>query len=443
MPSRKSSLHHGRVHHGRAAGAALRFSTAFPAALVVFGVLAACGTRDSGSVDTARGATLEPTAEEVYRVGSMSGDAWDGFTRISSLAFDAEGRLVILDQGQRRVHIVAPDGSHVRSFGTTGDGPGEFRSPSGVAVLEDGRIVVSDGGHSSFLTFTPEGRWLRSHSMDPGGGLPGPRLQPQGSTAVVAIAQGFRVEVTAGSGPPRMPSTVPIRRWELDGESDPETLIEAWRPERPQPGAVSLGAGAMASMAPRALEPQVHLAVLPDGRLAVADTSSYRIRIYGPAGPGDGEPVTIGREIAPMPVGPAEEEAERMRRLADLEAGGGPRVEAVLAGPGGSVSPVPQEQIREMLKAQVDQLRFWHEVPVILRLASDLEGRLWVERSAGIGEEGPIDILRADGEWLGTIEPGGLRTPMAFGPQGLAAWIETDDLDVPYVRVARLQLLPE
>jgi hypothetical protein len=43
-----------------------------------------------------------------------------------------------------------------------------------------------------------------------------------------------------------------------------------------------------------------------------------------------------------------------------------------------------------------------------------------------------------DGSYLGTIVADGLRIPAAFGPDGLVAFIEADELEVQRVRVARL-----
>ena len=57
---------------------------------------------------------------------------------------------------------------------------------------------------------------------------------------------------------------------------------------------------------------------------------------------------------------------------------------------------------------------------------------------ARVGEKGPIDVISADGVYLGTLEPGEFKVPDAFGPGGLTAWIETDEMDVPRVVVKRL-----
>ena len=54
------------------------------------------------------------------------------------------------------------------------------------------------------------------------------------------------------------------------------------------------------------------------------------------------------------------------------------------------------------------------------------------------GQDGPTDVLTPDGAYLGTIAADGLRIPDAFGPGGLVAYIEEDELEVQRVRVARL-----
>ena len=46
--------------------------------------------------------------------------------------------------------------------------------------------------------------------------------------------------------------------------------------------------------------------------------------------------------------------------------------------------------------------------------------------------------MTATGDYLGTLPPDGPRIPDAFGPGGLMAYIETDEMDVPTVRVVRL-----
>ena len=53
-----------------------------------------------------------------------------------------------------------------------------------------------------------------------------------------------------------------------------------------------------------------------------------------------------------------------------------------------------------------------------------------------------IDVWNPDGRYIGTLPPADPPAdppmPDAFGPDGLAAWVEVDELDVPMVVVGRL-----
>ena len=72
----------------------------------------------------------------------------------------------------------------------------------------------------------------------------------------------------------------------------------------------------------------------------------------------------------------------------------------------------------------------------------DWEDRIWLERWGPTGDDdGPTDVVTPDGDYIGTLPPDGLRTPDAFGPNGLMAYIERDEMDVQTVRVVRLVAL--
>ena len=54
-------------------------------------------------------------------------------------------------------------------------------------------------------------------------------------------------------------------------------------------------------------------------------------------------------------------------------------------------------------------------------------------------DAGPIDVLTPDGGYMGTYPAGAVALPDAFGPDGLAAFIEKDEMDVETVVVKRLR----
>ena len=83
---------------------------------------------------------------------------------------------------------------------------------------------------------------------------------------------------------------------------------------------------------------------------------------------------------------------------------------------------------------------YYPEVPVLRGLAATWGGRIWVQRRGELPESdgGPIDVVTVAGEYVGTFRTGATKVPDAFGPGGLAAFIEFDENDVPRVAVRRL-----
>ena len=74
-------------------------------------------------------------------------------------------------------------------------------------------------------------------------------------------------------------------------------------------------------------------------------------------------------------------------------------------------------------------------------LRATWEGSFWVRRR---GEEpwddlGPIDVVGPDRQYRGTLAAGD-PMPMAFGPEGLVAYLERNELDVPIIVVKRLSV---
>jgi hypothetical protein len=93
----------------------------------------------------------------------------------------------------------------------------------------------------------------------------------------------------------------------------------------------------------------------------------------------------------------------------------------------------------EMMRNQTEQMVFYPEIQVIERISADWDDRIWVQRASGEpGEDGPTDVITPAGGYLGTVPADGLRIPDAFGPDGLAVWIETDEFDAERVVVARI-----
>ena len=422
----------------------------------------------------ARDRTLSADFQEVFRVGVMDGESWEMLGTVRHAGFDADGNLYLvdgtgtLDADGLRVLIFDKTGAFVREFGSAGEGPGEFNMPSGFAVLRDGVTVIGDLGHRAFQLFGPDGSFLRMVRADASGAaveaaaglilgqlLPDPR-----GGAVFSLSReggfSFGIASQGGGDAPEargadVQSEVPIRpilRVGLEAETvEADTVVRGWLP--PREGSlsdmisVSGGASVMGAngvdigevlsgiSTPSVFEPPLLAAVLPDGSVVHADSSAYELEVTPP---GAAAPSRIlRRPIRPEAVTPAVKKAYR-EALEEASVSSESRVMVVGDAPGGG------EAIPGMsFSIDAPDPQFYHEIPVLRELAATWEGGLWVRRR---GEEpesnGPIDVIDAAGRYAGTLRREDAEVPAAFGPNGLAAFIELDEFDVATVVVRRL-----
>lgn len=103
--------------------------------------------------------------EEVLAIGAMDGD--ESFGRITDVAWDGQGRILVADDLGPHVKVFGPDGSFVRTVGRAGEGPGEFSQPWQIAVDATDSLYVWDAGHSRIMVFTPDHHYSRSFLVSP------------------------------------------------------------------------------------------------------------------------------------------------------------------------------------------------------------------------------------------------------------------------------------
>ena len=428
---------------------------------------------------------LADDVEEVFRVGGIEATDWDAFGNVQGVAFDGEGNLYIYDSQVTRFYVIDGGGSLLREFGRSGDGPGEIRTQMAFGVTRDGRVVSHDMAHNAYQVFGPTGDFIRQVSLgetsggtivfgESGGGrimtagsirltgqgsLSPLHLAPDGAFAITSEGVGgamrdlersvmaamteMGIGIEGGMGDEEDPAetgTTPIERHVLGGESvATDVIIRAWVPPELSAGEVQTeGSATRGTMSLsimrgplRAFEPSLHYGLLPNGTVVYSDSSTYALKTVGSNG-------ALGpvwrRPIEPETVTRQVENAERSRRLDQLD-------ERVAQARAEAVSDLERSAASAMggSRDRIEDMLFWTEVPVIRDLKTTWNGSVWVRRR---GEEpwqddGPIDVISPDGEYVGTL-PEGTKMPLAFGPSGLVAYVETDEFDVPTVVVGRL-----
>ena len=353
---------------------------------------------------------LEPRFEEVYRIGSLSGEGWQQFGRVQKVAFDGAGQLYVFDRQVLHIHVVDGSGRLLRTLGGQGDGPGEFRRAPSFTVMPDGRVVVGDTGYLAYQIFDASGEYERRVGMgleDAGGGLWEFMPDPAGDAIFSAVGSRIRHVKFVQDAP--TPSTRPIERLDLTGDVvTRDTVADGWLP----PGVEWLMSG---SREPTEFGPRMLLGVLPDGTIAFSDSSAYAIKLVRP---GAGVQQILRRPLQPVRVTNRMIEAEKDRQRQ---------------------GPVPPGMER-LERERIDGLVFSEVVSIVRELGVSWDGEIWVQRRGEepLDDDGPIDVLTMDGRYLGSYRAGALELPAAFGPDRLVAFIEEDELGVQTVVVKRV-----
>ncbi len=103
---------------------------------------------------------------EELRIGSLEGPPHEAFGSIDGVRAAPDGSFAVLDARSFQVHRYDAEGRHLGSFGSRGEGPGEFTAPNGLARLPAGGYLVVDGRPVARLhRFTDEGTLLGSEAL--------------------------------------------------------------------------------------------------------------------------------------------------------------------------------------------------------------------------------------------------------------------------------------
>jgi hypothetical protein len=85
------------------------------------------------------------TLQEQLRLGDA--DLPRGFSGVTGVEVDEQGRLYVLDRGEHEVRVFDAQGQSVNRFGRQGEGPGELLFPSGFGLFGDTLWVRNGNGH--------------------------------------------------------------------------------------------------------------------------------------------------------------------------------------------------------------------------------------------------------------------------------------------------------
>lgn len=352
-----------------------------------------------------------PVLEEELRLGSVGGGGPEEFGDVVALDVDAAGDIYVLDQHARQVRVFDADGSHLRTLGGPGAGPGELSGVTmGVFVAPDGTVSVPDVGNARVTRFGGDGASSSSTPMRMDAGVP-MRWDATDDGDLVAQLRQIAGATTGAEGLDL------VVRYEPDGAAS-DTIARV-------PAGATITAGPDGLPRIRLFEPEPIWDLSETGMLVRAINSAYRVEVYSSAGdlvhvvvrPDERRPVTQGDQA-------------QIRRL----------VTETMLDQG--TPPAVAERIGS-------EMTFADSYPVLAGVLATPAREVWVQRVRSLdqmGEDGDAsgyldvrdlgstewDVFDAEGRYQGTLTFPDRFTLLKIADDRVYGVLR-DDLDVQHV----------
>jgi hypothetical protein len=387
---------------------------------------------------------------QLFSLGAEDGEDWELLAGVRSVAFDAKDNLYILDANNHRVLVFDANGRFVRKISKKGEGPGELMSPVSMTVDAGGTVVISDLGRRAFSLFKPDGTFSKNVPF-PEGHAPGlgdvslaNALQAHPRAGVVARSSPLLM-MRAGSPGAISAAAQGERITEFNWyELSTERSTTLGTVKLPPPKVESSDAGSTGGQRRMTFrvqrpnfEPPLVFGVLPSGGIALAHNVGYRVELISAAG--KAERIIERPSIAARKATDRDKRLviERQREAMKSGAAGGMQVRVGGGGATSWSSAGPPGELPSVDKMLEDAI-FLDSIPVLRRIDTDPQGRVWIGRTASnLGPQGAIDLVAsADGRYIGTIANDFI--PNAVSRSGRAAYVQRDDLGVEKVVVKML-----
>lgn len=363
--------------------------------------------RDSAGIAIIENGASAPAAswrlgEATVDIGALgSGEAYELYEPRHALRL-ADGRLVIANSGTGDLRFYAPDGTHIRTVGRKGGGPGEYQNMWGLVRLPGDSLGVWDWTAKRLTVYDDRGTFARLVTTTHDGGL-GPRLAGVLDDRTFLVINGFDLAAIQSAGNGIYLDSIDLALLSLDDGAVLDTVGPFPAAER----FAQLSTNGF-SIGNTTFGREEHLAVGP-GILFLGNDRTGEIRGHAP----DGRPVRIIRSgHVPRPVTDEHVAMLRDQRLADVE----------------------EAQLPER-RRRFDETPVAAALPAFGQLFADQLGRLWIE-DFDLDPETPDlwRVLDPEGRLLARITLPPRLSPLDAGDDYLLAYTR-DALDVEHVRL--------
>ena len=377
------------------------------------------------------------------------------FSQLNSARELKDGRLIVSDLRDKTLQLIDLTAGRTTPIGREGSGPTEWGLPTRVLAMPGDSTYVVDLLNSRFLVVAPDGRAVKTFSPaaeeamqtvtrggaggDARGGAGGPiRMMGLGGGLLGARWTDSRgrmyftgMPIAFGpDGQPQQVDSVPILR-QSPGAASHDTVAYV----KVAAGSASVSGGRNNMQfrigGGRPFENGDDWTVFPDGRVAIARVTGYRVDIVQPNGQ-----VVRGTPVRYTPVRVTEadkqqwRDAQRNRTMISMtadERGGGAPQRSVQTGASSGAVDEPAE---------------WPEVKSPFATGSVWaapSGETWVVRSRAANDRVPVaDVFDVRGRLVGrVVMPAGIRV-VGLGARGVYA-VRTDEDDLQYLQRYALQ----
>jgi hypothetical protein len=304
------------------------------------------------------------------------------FSAINGLRELPDGRVLVADGIDEVVLRVDLKTGRADTLGRVGQGPGEYRNPDALYALPNGGTLLVDLGNGRLNFLAADGKYVESTPIAQGNGANLSIVIPR------AVDTQGRIYYQPAIGGPRggVPDSAAVVRWDR-ARARYDTVARVKLP------AVTTRSSGDANnqrmmQRPRPYPAQDAWNAAPDGRVAIARASEYRVDWVGPAG------VTRGRAVlfTPVPI----RDADKREWVADRASGLNVRVE----NNNGQMSMAFSRGGRDNEAEDEIAATEWPATKPAFGGGGvwvTPEGEAWVERSVSAGSPRVMDVFTAGG----------------------------------------------
>ena len=318
----------------------------------------------------------------------------------------SDGRIVVANYGTQEVRMFDASGTHLATWGGSGEGPGEFRSLTGVASWPGDSIIAWYSQGLGLSVFDLHGNYGRSFTLQSGQDTIWLRPRP-----MAARRNGTILSIMDPEGA----DTAEVEIW--DGEG---ALVGSLGRHPSTPVIVTTNERGQRELSGIAYSRELVTDLWGD-LIVVSPTSTYEIRAFRADG-------TLDRIVR-------REHVLRVPSEADLEPWIEGQVGMVAASPG-----LPEGFIDRMRQA-LESTPLAETFPAFSAILADAAGNLWVREYDFPREERPAPlwtVFDPEGRVLGFVEtPTGLRITQ-IGEDYILGHVE-DELGVESIQLWPLE----